>query len=195
MTTLALEFRRYGADAARAARNTVEEIYRDAYAEVIASGEPFDSVGAFMDRFESYTSGRHGFDLVIAYTGGEPVGQAFGWPLAAGTAWWDGIDREPEPGFTEEDGKRTFAFSEIMVRQGWTGQGIAHALHDELLRGRDEKRATLLVEPDNETAYRAYLRWGWRKVGQLRPAWPGAPLFDVLIISLPVRFADVHPTG
>ena len=96
-------------------------------------------------------------------------------------------EREPAGGlFTEEDGKRTFAFSEIMVRQAWTGRGIAHALHDELLRGRDEQRATLLVEPDNPTAYRAYLRWGWRKVAQLRPAWPGAPLFDVLILPLPV---------
>ena len=187
MTAPALEFRRYGAEAARAARDIVEEIYRDAYAEVIASGEPFDSTEAFMDRFESYTGRGRGFDLVIAFAGGEPAGQAFGWPLAAGTAWWDGIDREPEPGFTEEDGKRTFAFSEIMVRHRWTGRGIAHALHDELLRGRDEKRATLLVEPDNETAYRAYLRWGWRKAGQLRPAWPGAPLFDVLILPLPVR--------
>lgn len=186
MIAPALEFRRYGAEEARAVRNTVEEIYQDAYAEVIASGEPFDSTEAFMARFDRYTEGRD-FDLVIAYAGGEPAGQAFGWPLAPGTAWWDGLDAEPEPGFTEEDGKRTFAFSEIMVRHAWTGQGIAHALHDELLRGRDEKRATLLVEPDNPAAYRAYLRWGWRKAGQLRPDWPGAPLFDVLILPLTLR--------
>jgi hypothetical protein len=74
-----------------------------------------------------------------------------------------------------------------MVRQRWTGQGIAHALHDELLRGRAEQRATLLVDPVNETAYRAYVKWGWRKASQLRPGWPGAPLFDVLMLPLPLR--------
>ncbi|PZS37998.1 MAG: hypothetical protein DLM62_16175 [Pseudonocardiales bacterium] len=71
--------------------------------------------------------------------------------------------------------------------QCWTGQGVAHALHDELLKSRREARATLLVRPENTTAYRAYTRWGWRPVGHLRPAWPDAPLMDVLIISLPLR--------
>lgn len=74
-----------------------------------------------------------------------------------------------------------------MVRQDWTGQGFAHALHDELLQRRREKRATLLVRPENTTAYRAYTRWGWHPVGQLRPNWPDAPLMDVLIMPLPVR--------
>ena len=99
----------------------------------------------------------------------------------------DGLDAEPEPGFTIEDGQRTFALSEIMVRQKWTGRGVAHALHDELLSTRPEKRATLLVEPENTVAYRAYTAWGWQKVAQLRPAWPDAPLFDVLILPLPAR--------
>ncbi|MGH3867064.1 MAG: hypothetical protein ACRDQ4_13165 [Pseudonocardiaceae bacterium] len=33
-----------------------------------------------------------------------------------------------ELGLTVEDGHRTFALSELMVRQPWTGQGIAHTL-------------------------------------------------------------------
>ena len=106
---------------------------------------------------------------------------------APGSKWWDGLDAEPEPGFTAEDGQRTFALSEIMVRQELTGRGIARALHDQLLGGRHEKRATLLVEPENTVAYRAYQSWGWRKVARLRPGWPDAPLFDVLILPLPVR--------
>jgi hypothetical protein len=85
----------------------------------------------------------------------EPVGQAWGWPLdrARGAGWWQGLIKEPKPGFTAEDGKRTFALSEIMVGQPYTGQHIAHALHDEILRGRHEARATLLVNPTNENAY------------------------------------------
>jgi predicted GNAT family acetyltransferase len=70
-----------------------------------------------------------------------------------------------------------------MVRQGWTGKGYAHTLHDELLRGRPERRGTLLVEPENSNAYRAYRSWGWRRVGQLRPGWPDAPLFDAMILD------------
>jgi GNAT superfamily N-acetyltransferase len=181
-----LTFRRYDAAGARQIRPTVESVFKDSYAEAISSGDPFDSVEAFMQRFDAYTS-RGSFDMVVGYDGDDSVGQAWGWPLdeRAGKGWWVGLD--PEPGFTREDGKRTFALSEIMVCSNWTGQGVAHALHDELLSGRNEQRATLLVEPDNDTAYRAYLRWGWRKVAQLRPSWPGAPLFDVLILPLPVR--------
>ena len=186
MSRTPLAFRRYDRDEARAARATVETIYRGAYTEAIERGDPFDSPDAFMHRFDAYTQGR-AFDLVIAYADGEPAGQSWGWPLAPGSKWWDGLDAEPEPGFTVEDGQRTFALSEIMVRQKWTGRGVAHALHDELLSTRPEKRATLLVEPENTVAYRAYTAWGWQKVAQLRPAWPDAPLFDVLILPLPAR--------
>ncbi len=136
-------------------------------------------------RFDSYAS-IPGFDLVVAYSDGEPAGQAWGWPLAHGNRWWEGLDHEPEPGFTVEDGSRTFALSEIMVVREQTGRGIAHRLHDELLHGRGEQRATLLAEPDNTSAYRAYLRWGWRAVAKLTPHWPDAPTFDVLMLPLPL---------
>jgi GNAT superfamily N-acetyltransferase len=178
-----LTFRRYDAAGARAERDTVAAIHRDAYAEKIASGDPFSSVEAFMQRFDAYTV-RLGFDLVIASIDGEPVGQAWGWALGPTNGWWVGLLEEPEPGFTREDGKRTFGLSEIMVRQAWTGQGIAHALHDELLSARTETRASLLVNPSNIRAYRAYTRWGWRKAGQLQPSWDNAPTFDVLILPL-----------
>jgi hypothetical protein len=89
-------------------------------------------------------------------------------------------------GFAREDGARTFALSEIMVRRPFTGQHVAHRLHDELLSKRTEQRATSLVEPDNTRAYCAYLHWGWRKVAQLRPGWPDAPIFDVLLLRLPM---------
>jgi ribosomal protein S18 acetylase RimI-like enzyme len=182
-----LTFRRYDTAGALAVRDTVAQVHRGAYAARINSGDPFSTVDAFMQRFDAYTS-RDGFDLVIACLDGNPVGQAWGWPLdqARGAGWWEGVVQEPEPGFTVEDGKRTFALSEIMVRQEYTGQHIAHALHNELLSGRPETRATLLVNPANESAYRIYVRWGWRKVAQVRPRWPDAPLFDVLILPLPI---------
>jgi GNAT superfamily N-acetyltransferase len=182
-----LTFRRLDGEGARARRDVITLIHQDAYAERIKSGNPFYTRDAFMRRFDAHTA-HPLLDLVIAYVDDEPVGQTWGWPLAkdAGARVWKGLSPEPEPGFTDEDGKRTFALAEIMVRKAWTSQGIAHALHDELLRARPEQRAELFVNPDNTRARRAYLKWGWRKVGQIRPDLPYAPLFDVLVLPLPI---------
>jgi GNAT superfamily N-acetyltransferase len=176
-------FRRYNADEARQLRDVVGEIHARSHVEAIASTSPFDSVEAFMCRFDSYAANPD-LDLVIAYRGEEAIGQTWGWPLTERTRWWEGLLAEPEPGFTHETGRRTFALSEIMVPQEHAGKGVAHSLHDHLLSARQESRATLLVRPANARAYRAYLRWGWRKVAQLRPGWDDAPTFDVLILSL-----------
>lgn len=183
---MSLVLRRFDGEAAGADRAVVEAVYRGAYWEAIEEGDPFNSPDAFMNRFDSYAS-IPGFGLVVGYEDGRPVGQTWGWPLAPGSRWWEGLESEPEPGFTDEDGTRTFALSEIMVVREFTGRGVAHALHDELLAGRGETRATLLAEPDNTGAYRAYLRWGWQKVSRLRPRWPDAPLFDVLMLPLPFQ--------
>jgi hypothetical protein len=184
-----LAFRHFDAAGARQIRATVETIYAGSNVDVIARGDPYYTIDAFMRRFDSYARWE-GFDLAVAWLDGEPAGQAWGWPLdrARGAGWWEGLIKEPEPGFTAEDGKRTFALSEIMVGRRYTGQHIAHAVHDELLNERHEARATVLVNPADDDAYRVYLRWGWRAVAQLRPPRPGAPLFDVLIQPLPVAF-------
>jgi hypothetical protein len=86
-------FRRYDAVSARRIRAVVEAVYVGSYVEAIASGDPFDSVEAFMHRFDSYTSGSS-FDLVVAYHGDDAIGQTWGWPLderATTTGWWDGL--------------------------------------------------------------------------------------------------------
>ncbi|MFV2113550.1 GNAT family N-acetyltransferase [Micromonospora sp. LOL_025] len=89
---------------------------------------------------------------------------------------------EPIPTrFTDEDGKRTFAISELMVAPEWRGRGIAKSLHDELLAGRTEKRATLLAEPDNTPAQAAYRSWRWRKVTKLRPGWEHVATYNVMV--------------
>jgi len=74
-----------------------------------------------MTRYGAYSS-RSDFDLVIAYHGDRPIGQTWGWPLNEKTAWWNGLSEEPEPGFTQENGRRTFALSEFMVVHDWTGK-------------------------------------------------------------------------
>ncbi|NKY50315.1 GNAT family N-acetyltransferase [Nocardia vermiculata] len=183
---MTIEFQHYDNDGARGVRMTVEDVYRRSYVDAIASGDPFDSPEEFMRRFDSYSSPRNtGFEYVLAVVGGRPAGQIWGWPLPPNAAWWgnlhlDDPDTDIEE-FTAEDGTRTFGLSEIMVCTEYAGQGVARAMHDELLGRRPEGRATLLVEPDNPRAYERYIRWGWRRVGYLRPSWPDAPRFDVLI--------------
>ncbi|WP_028476374.1 N-acetyltransferase [Nocardia sp. CNY236] len=185
-----LQFNRYDAYGAREQRALVEDVYRRSYRAAIASGDPFDQPAEFMKRFDAYTDPRrsNGFELVVATIDRLAVGQTWGWPLGPSTAWWGGLvpdeDGTEHGEFVREDGARTFALSEIMIDEDRAGQGIAHALHDELLAGRTEERATLLVEPDNPRAYRAYLRWGWSRRGELTPSWPDAPTFDVLIRTL-----------
>lgn len=85
-----LAFRRYNSVEARQLRGVVEEIYVRSYVDAIASGDPFDSVEAFMHRFESYTS-VSALDLVVAYQDSEPIGQTWGWPLTERSRWWEGL--------------------------------------------------------------------------------------------------------
>lgn len=125
-----------------------------------------------------------GWKLVAATKDNELVGYAYGLPLPATTRWWQGLQTAMPAGFAAEDGHRTFAISEIMVRALWRRQGVARALHDELLAGRTEERATLLVEPNNAPAQAAYAKWGYDKVAELRPSWEHAPTFDVLVLPL-----------
>ncbi|MDR7168659.1 ribosomal protein S18 acetylase RimI-like enzyme [Nocardia kruczakiae] len=189
-----LTFQHYTATEAQAVRDQVERIFRDSYTDAIESGEEFEAPEAFMHRFDTYADpSRTGFELVMARSAEEPVGQTWGWPLGGDSKWWSGLqlDEGDAEAFTSETGSRTFALSELMVRKEFTGRGIARALHDELLHNRSESRATLLVRPDNARAYETYLRWGWNKAGTLRPDWPSAPRFDVLIYERNQQRADM----
>jgi ribosomal protein S18 acetylase RimI-like enzyme len=145
------------------------------------------------DRFRRQLAGHMaapGWESVIAEDADERIGFSYGLTLSASTSWWDGLTTDVAEGFTTETGHRTFAFSELMVRDAWRGRGVAHALHDALLAGRTEERATLLVRPDNRTAQSAYQRWGWRKAAELRPAWDDAPLYDVMMRPITPRDTD-----
>lgn len=157
-------------------------VYAASHADVIDN--PFYSAERFAERVRGYIRAP-GFEIVIAYADGEPVGQAFGYTLPATSRWWEGLTTPVPDGFTAETGDRTFAFNELMVIPEWQGKGVAHALHDELLGGRGEERATLLVREDNTSAQTAYARWGWEKVGKLRP-YPDSPHFDAMVLGLPI---------
>ena len=176
-------FTHHDADSAEGIFDSViVPVYEVTHADVISN--PFYSAQRFAERVHGYLKAP-GFELVAAYADGEPIGQAFGYALPPGARWWGGLTTPVPEGFTDETGVRTFALNELMVQPGWQRRGFAHALHDELLSGRPEQRATLLVREDNEPAQAAYARWGWRKAAKLQP-FPDAPVFDALILPLPL---------
>ncbi|WP_208298013.1 GNAT family N-acetyltransferase [Actinophytocola oryzae] len=145
---------------------------------------PFYSTERFVERVRGYLRAP-GFELVAAHADSTPVGLAFGYALPTNARWWEGLTTPVDEGFTDETGRRTFALNELMVVPEWQGKGVAHALHDALLGGRTEERATLLVREDNASAQTAYARWGWHKVAKLRP-YSDAPHFDALVLPLPL---------
>lgn len=124
------------------------------------------------------------WQLVTATSEHDIIGYIYGLALAPDTDWWDPLITPVPEGFTTEDGKRTIAISELLVRQPWRRRGIATALHDELLAGRLEERATLFAQPSNTAGHAAYARWGWTKAAQVHPKFEGAPIYDVMILHL-----------
>jgi GNAT superfamily N-acetyltransferase len=75
------------------------------------------------------------------------------------------------------------ALFEIMVRDPWRGTGLAHRIHEELLAGRDEERATLLVEPEHPNVKALYEEWGYQHIGDQQP-FPDAPLYATMVRQL-----------
>jgi GNAT superfamily N-acetyltransferase len=172
-----------GSSAEEILDSVVAPVYEASHADVIDN--PFYSIERFVERVRGYVRAP-GFELVAAYDGDAPVGLAFGYALPVNARWWQGLTTTVDDGFTDETGSRTFALNELMVVPDRQGQGVAHALHDDLLHGRREERATLLVREDNLSAQQAYARWGWRKVGKLQP-YPDSPHFDAMILPLGTR--------
>ncbi|MGH3151054.1 MAG: GNAT family N-acetyltransferase [Streptosporangiaceae bacterium] len=156
------------------------------HAEVYADppyGQPADPAG-FADRFRVQRR-QPGFVLAEARSGDYLVGYAAGMPLRPSTCWWRELTtRLPEEVIAERPG-RTFALADLLVRASWRRQGIGQELHDLILAGRPEERATLTVRPAAGPAQQAFRKWGWHKVARTREEGPGAAVSDVLLVPLP----------
>lgn len=126
-----------------------------------------------------------GFTLVEARHGGYLVGYASGAPLRPSTSWWRGLTTPLPDDVTTERPGRTFALTELLVRASWRRQGIGRELHQLLLDGRGEERATLTVPPTATAAQAALRSWGWRKIARTKSDGPGGGTLDLLVIDLP----------
>lgn len=170
-------------------RDELINVYADSHAELL--GQSFFTIDRYWERVESYLRAT-GFDLVAGRIGDQLIGYTFGSPLPTDTQWWSRLRERVEPALIHETGSRTFAVREFMVRKDRQGQGHGHALHDELLRAREEDRATLLVRTDNP-ARELYLRWGWTVVGTMQP-FPDSPIMEAMIRPLePDSGSALHP--
>jgi ribosomal protein S18 acetylase RimI-like enzyme len=126
-----------------------------------------------------------GFALAEARSGGYLVGYAAGLPLRPSTSWWRTLTTPlPDEVITEYPG-RTFSLVDLLVRAAWRRQGIGRTLHDLLIAGRREERATLLVRPEATAAQSAFQSWGWHKVARTRGSGVGSAVADVLVTELP----------
>jgi GNAT superfamily N-acetyltransferase len=162
----------------------IEDIVMTIYAEVYATQLhiPFDSLERFRERLHKYAAAP-GFDCVIGRLDGEPVGLVYGYALQEGANWWKGLQTPIESSEITEDGRRTFALCDIMVRENWRKTGISYAIHEELLKVRNESRVTLLVDTAHPKVRTLYERWGYHQIGTLLP-FPDAPLYDAMIRHL-----------
>ncbi|HSZ30940.1 MAG TPA: GNAT family N-acetyltransferase [Pseudonocardiaceae bacterium] len=169
--------RHYAGHEFSAIRNITIDLYREAFEHEI--DEPFWSVEKYSQRIERHAA-MSGFSAVIAYTD-EPVGFAYGIALPPTTRWWATIQPPlTDPTFTREDGHRTFALFEVIVKPHHQGHGIGRRIHDDLLAQRIEQRVTIATNHDNIRARNTYLKWGYHHIGTRQPA-PPAPLLDVFL--------------
>jgi len=170
-----------GRQAGERARELLE-LHAEVYAEPPYRRD--DDASEYAGRF-AVQRRQPGFVLAEARHGGYLVGYACGMPLRPSTAWWRDLTAPLPADVTAEHPGRTFALADLLVRASWRRQGIARSLHDLLLAGRPEERATLTVLPAAAPAQHAFRAWGWRKVARTRDPGPGSPVCDVLLITLP----------
>jgi GNAT superfamily N-acetyltransferase len=127
-----------------------------------------------------------GFVLAEARHGGYLVAYASGLPLRPSTSWWKDLTTQLPDNVTAEYPGRTFALTELLVRPSWRRQGIGRALHDLILDGRAEERATLTLPPAAAAAQAAFRSWGWRRLARTAGPGPDVPVLDVLLAGLPL---------
>jgi GNAT superfamily N-acetyltransferase len=145
---------------------------------------PHYSVDRFGERLARHAN-EPGWEAVIGYDAGEPVGYAYANTLAPDDRWWTRMTSPLPSGFTDIS---TVALKEIMVRTPWRGTGTARRIHDELLSQRTEQHVTLLVNPlaGEGKVQSLYETWGYTAFNRQQPS-PDSPALTAMI-------RDTHPT-
>jgi GNAT superfamily N-acetyltransferase len=170
-------FERFDGSQAAAHAAELQSLHDEVYVDVPGAGDDFAR------RFRVHVR-QPGFVLVAARSGGYMIGYAAGMPLRPSTSWWRQVTTILPDELTTEYAGRTFALAELLVRGSWRRQGIGRSLHDLILSGRPEERATVVLPPTATAAEAAFQNWGWQKIARARNA-AGLPASDVLVTALP----------
>ncbi|PGH46941.1 GNAT family N-acetyltransferase [Streptomyces sp. Ru87] len=178
---MTVEIRHYTAGGLPEIRQTILDIHAEVRHKDFGLTGPFYSVERFNERLSTYAS-RPGWTAAVAHEDRDPVGFCFGVPLGPDTRWWKPMITPLPEEMTKEDGKRTVALNEIVVRRPWRGRGVAWQLHETWLAQRQEERVTLLVNPaaGDGAVQAVYEAWGYRKIGDQQP-FPDSPIFASLV--------------
>ncbi|MEY9887685.1 GNAT superfamily N-acetyltransferase [Catenulispora sp. MAP5-51] len=169
-----IELRRFN-DLAQA-RQALIDVYADVRAPLLHL--PNYRVEAFAERLDRHAH-EVGWEAVLGYDNGKAVGYAYSNTLTADDRWWTRMTEPLPEGYTTVP---TMAVKEIGVRTPWRGTGAARRIHDELLAGRTEERATLLVNPlaGDGKVQGLYEAWGYTAFNSQQPS-PGSPKLVAMI--------------
>ncbi|WP_189986186.1 GNAT family N-acetyltransferase [Streptomyces capoamus] len=152
----------------------------DVYAEVRAPllHLPNYQVTAFGERLDRH-GGEAGFQAVLAYADGHPIGYAYGNIISHGDRYWQRTSPTPAEQYTSG---QAFALKEIGVRPAWRGTGTARRIHDALLDTRDEPYVTLMVNAaaGDGKVHDLYRAWGYEDIGHSQPS-AASPILTVMI--------------
>jgi GNAT superfamily N-acetyltransferase len=123
-----------------------------------------------------------GFATVSAEVGGNLVGFVTAANIGPQGSWWKDATTSLDID-TTEDGHRTVAIFDLVVRKDHRRRGVAFLLHKELLAPRTNERATLLSSEPQQPAYSIWLKWGYEVIGRSKPD-PNGPELDIFLKSL-----------
>lgn len=169
------------------------ELYESDFVDPPLQGTNFYSQERFKERLlEDYIASPNSedkndtdssFKIVTFWINNHLVGFVTGASLPLGTQWWKDVRERLPEGFDEENGNRTFALFDIVVKKSLRGQGLGHQLHSKLLEGRGEERVTLMCSESRQPAYSIWRHWGYRKVGTVESVDHGT-IWSALIRQL-----------
>ncbi|WP_285685445.1 GNAT family N-acetyltransferase [Actinoplanes sp. NBRC 103695] len=176
-----LALRHHGPDDTLTMRDLLVPIYSATHAPLIGV-DPWNAPEKWWQRLTDTYSKTRDFDLVTGWDGDEVAGYAFGSPNDSARLW-----PSIHPVFPHLNAAGpVYIFREFAVRPDVQRRGYGMLIHDELLSGRPEQVAHLLLRKDNLPARAAYVSWGWKAAGEVKP-FPDSQTFDAMALDLTSR--------
>jgi ribosomal protein S18 acetylase RimI-like enzyme len=147
------------------ARQRATDVF-DVYQQVF--GDVADEARWRAGSFDRHCA-RDGFRLAAAEAGGVLVGFAYGYVGERGQWWPDQVAAALGPELADVWVGGHFEFVELGVIEPYRRRGIGARLHDELMRGTEDRRALLGTDDTDSPAVMLYRSRQWRKLGNLTP--------------------------